>query len=424
MKILVILLTLSVLASASYKKAEEFYEAKEYEMAVKEAKSSTDEYSNPKLHFIWAKSAEALGNTNDAMSAYERVVMLDDTNVNARLKLVSIYKNTHRYTLVKSMSKSLKNYQLTPAQRSSLALLVDSEDFSSYKARASFAIGYDDNINVSATSNVLDDYTGVIGNKGELGTLFGRFSGSMSYIHDLDQKGGFYLRADLRAYYQNNSDAHLYDMAVASGEVGIGYAGNGYTLYIPVGYDRVHYLEADMLSQIRVAPKVNVVLDKDIIVNFNMKYSSRSYNQKKFEPLADNSFGFGAGVYYLFGKDFIYANLFMENFSSKKYIHNTYLDKDMLTASIGLNYNPTDWLVSRLDYKFRNGKYSDRSNLKDPTETDTRSDNFNQIEIKFSHYFAKNYEVYISDRYAKNSSNYVMANYTKNIAMFGISANY
>jgi len=424
MKSLIILLMLSTVASASYKKAEEFYKAKEYERAIVEAKASTDEYSNPKLHLIWAKSEEALGNITQAMSAYERVIILDNTDVISRLKLVNIYKQTHRDTLVKSMSKSLQNYQLTPAQRSSLSLLMKSEDLSSYKARASFGIGYDSNINVSATSSVLDDYTGVIGNKGEIGTLFEQFGGSVSYIHELDEKGGAYLRADLRAHYQNNNDAHYYDMFVGSGEVGVGYAGDGYTLYLPIAYDRVHYLELDMLSQVRIAPKVNVTLDKNTILNFNMKYSTRSYNQKFFEPMADSSLGFGAGFYYLFGRDFVYGNLFVENFTSKEYVHNTYLDKDMITASIGLNYNLTSWLVTRLDYKFRNGNYSDRSNLKDPRDMETRSDNFNQIGIKLSHYFAKNYEVYISDQYSKNSSNYVMSNYTKNIAMFGISANY
>lgn len=424
MRKLFLLSLLPLLANASYEKAQKFYEKKEYKNAIAEAKSSTKEYSNPKLHLLWAKSEEALGHTNQAMSAYERVVMLDETDVESRLKLIKIYNDTDRTTLAKSMNKTLQNYQLTPAQRSSLSLLVNKDDMGTYKARATVGIGYDDNINVSATSSILDDYTGSIGSEGEVATLFGKFSGSLSYIHELDEKGGFYLRADLRANYQNNADAHFYDMFVASAEAGVGYAGDGYTLYIPIGYDRVHYLEVDMLSQIRITPKVNFKIDKNMIVNFNMKYSSRSYNQVSFESMADSSYGFGAGCYYLFGKDFVYANIFMEKFSSTEYVHPSYLDKDMFTVSLGLNYNPTNWLVTRLDYKFRNGEYSDRSDLRDPTDTATRSDDFNQIELKLSHYFAKHYEVYISDRYSKNTSNYVMAKYTKNVATFGISANY
>jgi uncharacterized protein (DUF1330 family) len=423
MKNIIILSTLAVLANASYEKAQEFYDAKEYANAIKEAKASTDEYSNPKLHLVWAKSEEALGNTKQAMSAYERVAILNQNDTDSRLKLVEIYNKTGRNSLARDMSKSLASYQLTPAQRSSLELLK-SKDISSFKAKATFSVGHDSNINVSATSSALDDYTNSIGNEGEKSTLFARFNGSLSYINELDEKGGWYFRGDLKAYYQNNSDAHYYDMAVLGAEMGLGYAGNGYTLYLPVGYARVNYLDVDLLDQVSIAPKINISLSKKIILNCNVKYSSRTYNEAQYVGMGDSSFGVGGGLYYLFGKNFAYTNVLLENFSSSESVHSLYLDKQMLTASLGLNYNLTEWLVSRIDYKYRYGNYDDTSNPSDATSTTTRSDNYNQFELKLSHFFGEHYELFVSDRYINNSSNYVPSEYTKNIAMFGISANY
>lgn len=423
MKSLIILSTLTVLANASYEKAQEFYDAAEYTNAIKEAKSSTNEYSNPKLHLVWAKSEEALGHTKQAMSAYERVAMLDEKDTQSRLKLLEIYNDTHRNSLSSEMSKTLQSYQLTPEQRSSLELL-DSEDISSFKAKATVSVGHDSNINVSATSSALDDYIGVTGSEGEQATLFSRFNGSLSYINELDEKGGWYLRGDLKAFYQNNASAHYYDMVVIGAEAGIGYAGDGYTIYLPVGYDRVNYLDVDLLGQIRVMPKVNLTFNKNFILNLNAKYASRTYSEVQYTGMADSSYGAGAGLYYLFGKNFAYANIFWEEYSSSETIHFSFLDKQMLTASFGVNYNVADWLVSRLDYRYRHGSYDDRSDLLDLTDTTTRADDYNQVELKLSHFFAKNYELFLSDRYIKNSSNYVPAEYTKNIAMFGISANY
>jgi len=411
MKTLLLLITLTVLANASYEKAQEFYENKEYKSAIKEAKSSTNEYSNPKLHLVWAQSEEALGHTKEAMLGFERVVLLDDSDSESRLHLVSIYKQTQRDSLAKDMSKELQNYQLTPEQRSSLELL-ESEEINSFKAKATLSAGYDTNINVSASADALDDYNALV-NEGEIATLFARLNASLSYINDLQSKGGWYVRGDLKAYYQNNADAHYYDIFVGGLEAGVGYAGNGYTFYLPLAYDRVHYLDVDLLSQVAFKPNVNIVLTKELVLNINARYTNRSYSEDKYKGMADSSYGGGAGVYYLFGKNFLYVNFLYEDFSASETIHFRFIDKQTLTASTGVNYNITNWLVGRLDYRYRNGEYKD-----------TRSDSYNQVELKFSHYFSDNYELYFSNRYVNNLSNYVPAEYTKNITMFGISANY
>jgi len=423
MKSLIILSILVVLVNASYEKAQEFYDAKDYINAIKEAKASTDEYSNSKLHLVWAESEEALGHKKQAMSAYERVVMLDEKDSESRLKLVKIYSDSDRSELAKEMSEELSSYQLTPAQRSSLELL-EGEEINLFKAKATLSMGHDSNINVSASSSSLDDYTGISGNIGELSTLFARFNGSASYINELQEKGGWYLRGDLKAYYQNNLDASYYNMLIVGAEAGVGYSGNGYTLYLPVGYDRVNYLKSNLLGQIRILPKVNITLNHDFILNINAKYAQRRYDGTQYKGMGDSSYGFGSGLYYLFDKNFAYANFLWESFSSTEATHFSYLDKQMFTVTLGVNYNVTNWLVSRIDYRYRNGSYDDKSDLVNPAITAKRADSYNQIEIKFSHYFSENYEIYISDRYIKNSSNYVPAEYTKNIAMFGISANY
>jgi len=425
MKSLILLTSLTLLGHASYEKAQEFYDLKDYVSVIKEVKSSTSEFSNPKLHLLWAKSEEALGHTKAAMSAYERVAMLDETDTQSRLKLVKIYSETKREELSKSMSKDLLSYQLTPQERSSLELLQYHENLNSFKAKGRVIIGHDSNINISATSDDLDEYNGVNGaNEGEKSTLFSRFDGSLSYIHELNTKGGWYLRGDAKAYYQNNADAHYFDMTVVGVEAGVGYAGHAYTIYLPIAYDRVHYLDSDLLGQILIRPRLNYRFNEKFILKLNAKYSSRTYTKEKYKGMADSSYGLGASLYYLFGKNFAYSTLEWENFSSTENMHFSYLDKKMTTLSLGMNYNLSSWLVARLDYRYRNGNYKDTSDLLNPSVSSTKADNYNQVEIKFSHYFARNYELFVSDRYVNNSSNYIPAEYKKNIAMFGISANY
>jgi len=405
MKKITLLLIATVSIYAGIAEVKSFYNNNEFEKAIKEARISKDEYSNPELHLLWAKSAGALGRDDEAMSAYERVVMLDNENIEARVALAKVYDKTKRYDLANESKIELQNYQLTPEQRNSLGLLKG-EDIEEVKAQAKFSIGHDSNINVSA--NKAD----------EISTLFGRFSGSASYINELGDKNGLYARADLKLYYQNNSSAHYYDMFVGGIDLGLGYSGDGYSVHVPLGYDRIHYLDVDMLGQFRIEPKLNITLD-NIIINANLKYSKRSYKQSLHKGMNDTSYGIGSGLYYLFGKNFAYVNLKYETFSSDNTLHSLYIDRDTITASIGLNYNLSNSLVSRIDYRYRLGSYDDKATL-----TDKREDDYNQFELKLSHYLNEKLELYISDRYIKNNSNYTQSDYSKNIAMFGLSVNY
>ena len=414
---IILLANLSLFADMT--QLQNLYDAGNYEEAITHAKSLTTEYSNPVLHRLWAKSAQALGRSEEAMSAYERVAILDESDADSRVALVQIYKDSERDALAKEKSKELQNYQLTPQQRTALGMLKE-KSIHSVKAKGVLSFGYDSNINVNPGSTVLDDYYANTGNTDEISTLFGRFVGAVSYVNELEEKGGWYAGADLRAYYQNNIDADYYNIFLGSVEVGVGYAGDGYTIYLPINYDRVNYLDKSLFSQYRVDPRVNISVSSDFILNLNFRYSKRDYIESVDEARNDASMGAGFGLYYLFDKDFVYFNAKYETFEADELSDVTYVDKDMLTASIGINYNVASWLVSRLDYRFRRGSYDDDIE----TTAEARSDDYSQVELKLSHYFMDNYELYLSDRYATNSSNHIPAEYSKNIVMLGIGMNY
>lgn len=418
---IILLANLSLLADMT--QLQNLYDAGSYEEVISHAKSLTREYSNPQLHRLWAKSAQALGKKDEAMSAYERVAILDESDSESRVALVKVYRETDRESLAKEISQELTNYQLTPEQRRALKMLR-STTTSSVKAKAALSMGYDSNINVNPGSAALDDYYGTTGSEGEISTMFGRFTGGVSYVNELDEKGGWYAGADLKAYYQNNLDADYYNLFLGSVELGVGYAGSAYTLYLPVDYDRINYLDKSLLSQYRFDPRVNISVSNDLILNINARYSKRDYIESVDEARNDTAMGAGFGFYYLFDKNFIFCNVKYESYEADEESVVKYVNKDMLTASIGINYNIASWLVSRLDFRFRTGSYDDDISSATQTSTAQRSDEYSQVELKFSHYFMDNFEVYISDRYATNSSNYVPAEYSKNIVMLGLGMNY
>jgi len=93
---------------AGVKDAQRLYNQKNYSGAIAQAKKSTHEYSNPNLHLIWAKSAKVLGNNLEAMSAYERVVMLQPSNIEAKKELARTYVALGKHRLAIQITEELK----------------------------------------------------------------------------------------------------------------------------------------------------------------------------------------------------------------------------------------------------------------------------------------------------------------------------
>lgn len=421
--IFIIVLVLNMSLLASVQKAQGYYDAGEYEKSIKELKNSKDEYSNPGLHVLWAKSAEALGRVDEAMSAYERVLMFENDNVEARIALANIYRDTKRNLLATNMRKSLQKYQLSEKQKSAIKL-SENKNFHSFKASASLSTGHDTNINVNPGTEVLDDYFGNTGNKGEISTLFTRLTSNISYINDLKERGGWYTRSDLRVYYQNNLDESYYNLFIGTIEAGGGFMGNNYSIYLPISYDRVNYLEKDLLYQISFAPKANISLSDKFILNLNTIFTKRTYTQDIDKTRDDTTLGVGFGLYYLFEKNLIYLHTKYENFSSMQSEYAKFVNKDLITASMGVKYNVADLFVSTIDYRVRYGIYEDNIGSLANPDSSKRSDTYQQAEVKLAHNYTDSIELYISDRYAKNSSNYLPSEYNKNIVMLGLSLKY
>lgn len=193
---------------------------------------------------------------------------------------------------------------------------------------------------------------------------------------------------------------------------------------MPLNYSTINYLDKNLLDQICFKPRVNFTLVNNFLFSLNINYIDRAYTNNEDKYRDDTTVGIGTDMYYIFNKNFLYFSVKYENFSAKESSSFKYIDKDILTASLGVNYKLTPWLLTRFDYRYRDGSYEDDIGTISKIDRTKRADEYHQAELKLSHFFTKNYEVYISSRYAQNSSNYIPVEYNKNIIIFGISANY
>ena len=418
MKALLTTITLASFAYASVATMQESYDKGDYNQTIIEAKKSKSEYSNPKLHLLWAKSAEALGDKDAAMSAYERVLMLDENSTQAKMALVKIYRDTSRDSMAEEMYEEIQTLELSQEELQSVEP-ISKIDFGTLKAQASAGVGYDSNINVSASADELDKFYGTTGSSAEESTLFIKTNASASYFNDLGSKGGHYIKAAAKFSYQKNIDANYFNMRVFGFDFGVGHKSTSYSCYMPISYDKIHYLSTDLLTQIKIAPKFTIPLRQDTLVDVNAKYASRSYDDSKYAMMADSSYGLGLGATYIFGKNYIYAKMNYELFSSDKTDHPDFLDKNMFSTHLGGKYNITPLYATSISYTYKALSYDDKT-----TTNKTREDDYSKFDLKLLYNYHENINFFASESFVSNSSNHVPATYTKNVLTLGVSASY
>ena len=401
---------------ASYTEVLSYYQKGQFQKAIKKAKHSKKDYSNPNLHLIWGRSAKKLGLNNEAMSAYERVLMLNPNNKEAQQVLRDIYKITHRDELLEKMSSSdtyifagrgMQNHHKKPLPKN-------------IKTTFSLSMGYDNNLNATPGSDVLSDYFGTFTKTDQVSSLFSRMTASISHSRNIADRDDWYIKAIVRAYVQSNFSAHLYDFSNSSFEVGVGYKQNNYELYFPISYHRVHYLDKDFLEQYRFLPQVLVPIGDDIVLNISALYTKNNNLQINDQTRDEERYGIEVGTYYLFGKHYAYISSKFEHRIAQHEDSAKFVEANFFTLGMGVNYYFTPALYGKLDYSFRYGRYDDEVGL----SVTTRDDNLHQLNAKLGYIFSKNSQLFISDAYSENRSNYIPSKFRKHSTVIGISFTY
>jgi hypothetical protein len=400
LRVLYITLLFNVSLHAGYTQAYQLFLNGSYAKSIKELKKSKKEYSNPNLHLLWGHSAKELGNLNEAMSAYERVLLLDASNIQAQNALNAIYKKTDRDTLLSPQNK-----------------------LTTLKTFLSVAFGYDDNLNATPDSDTLLEYVtdvNTVNSSHEKSSPFSQLAVSLTYTDELEEKGGWYAKYALKGFLQHHTQSTFYNLKTFSLEAGLGHNTDRYNIYLPLSYHRIHYLGEDLLAQYRFHPSLFVPIGKENIFNLNVIYSENKYNDKKNKIKNDTTIAIEVGNYFLFQKDFVSVHLKYEHHSDIKSISAKYVAAKFWTLKLGSKYSFTPKFTALLNYRFRYGQYKDVVG----TTFTKRDDNFHQLDSKLLYEWSKSSSLFLSHTYTNNLSNFPLVEYDKNMMLFGIEFSY
>ncbi len=398
MKYILLFLFSITLLQASYTKGLQLYKQGNYKQAIEELQNSYSEYGNKKLHLLWAKSAQKLGHTKEAMSAYERVLMLDEKDIEASLALLKIYKDTKRTQLALELKEKVEKLQLTQKQQKQFSKVGDIT-IQKLSMQGDVALGYDTNVNSSPDSTTFKKES----------SPFLRVSGSMCYKRDLHKKSIDYFQADASFYYQNNFNASTYNMFLMSFSGGAGYKWKNYDFLFPLTYTKLHFLDQDLYGEFSFVPTFWFKPNKESFVKAKLHYASRSYNSSS-SLRDDTKIGIEFNGFYVFKQDLLFGRWSYLSYKADKSSFVSFIDKDVYSLTLGYKH-PLHYenITATALYKWKKSSFK------------SREDTQHKIDITLTKPFMKNIDLRVVNQYTTNNSNYAPAKYNKYILMFGVT---
>jgi hypothetical protein len=370
---------------------------------------------------------EQEGNINLSQAAYERALFYNKDNTEAKMKLIDLYRSEGMDKDADALLATVDERQLTPQQRTTLATLRGAErDNGTFRARVTLDLGYDDNINI----NHIYDTTFTTDAQG---TRFLRFNADLSYQYDFSDANGWFLRSDANLYHQYNLDfesdfvgSHYYDTLYGRLYAGGGYATKNISIYVPLFYDRLNYLNVDLFSEIGVRPDFNMMFAKMFVLNVNMLYSKRSYERNIDKMRDDSILALESGFYWIQNRDNAYAKIRYEKYTPQDANAiplgtKVFVDKALASLTLGGLYSITNIMDIRAQLLYRKGDFKEIplffGSLK-------RDDTTKDVQLSFERDLTKELRAHIQFHYLDNDSNYNQAIFTKKEALIGLVYNY
>ena len=370
---------------------------------------------------------EKEGNINLSQAAYERAVLYNSNNTEAKMRLVTLYRQEGMDQDADAMLASVDTYQLTPEQRTSLASLQSQQNSTgTFRAKVTLDAGYDDNINV----NHIYDTTAATDAQG---TRFLRFNADLSYQYNITDDEDWFLRSDVNLYHQYNlgfesniTGSHYYDTLYGRLYAGGGYQQENLSIYVPLFYDRLNYLSVDLFTEIGVRPDFNMMFNKMFVLNINTYYSQRSYTQELDKMRDDTILAFGSGFYWIENRNNAYVKLRYEKYTPKDVNAipvgtKVFVDKALISLTLGGIYSIENIFDIRAQYLYRMGDFKEIplfiGSLK-------RDDTSSDIQLSVERELSQSLRGHIQFHYLNNDSNYNQAVFTKREALVGLIYNY
>lgn len=393
------------------------------------------------LDFYLGRSAFEVGKYNEALFAFDRVLIEVDENNRAKVNRVKLeLARTHLALGERESAKELFSEVLAenPPQivKDKIHSILEESKKSkkkSYKWNffANLETGYEENINSQPSVDSMRDYVNNpdIKPDSEIDSLYLQEMGGVGFSY-LFGESSFSINSNLFAFNQNYFEDGDYDITYFALGVSPIYKMDSNRFEIPIKVENVNYGGENLLDTASIGFKASRYIETqyikaivfDIFTNYKLKDYESSRNDQD-----SNIFEYGLSAKIKYKENLLSLRYSTENESSKNDPTPNSNQTDKIINSIKIKYdreNIAGMFNLSLLYLFRNIVYDDYEAFEslNPNVSDgTRKDRYHSFRVGLSKEVMKNLYLDLGFNHIISNSNHTPIEYDKNIMSFGAS---
>jgi len=379
---------------------------------------------NTEVNFYLGRSSYELGLYEDALSAYDRVLIAEPKSYRTRLELGRVYLKLGDLDTAKfEFYDVLASSPPMNVKKNILMLLKKIEDSRTkhkLNAMVKVGVGYDTDINANPGQSELLDYlidqydvnpTNTTADK-LLKDSFLNETVHVSHIYDGGMRGHYFLNSSIMAYNQNHNRYGEFDILYMKATTALSYRMDTYEWALPLQIDKFEYGSDALLHSFALAPYITWKLDKSSKINLWAKFRQKRYDKSANEGRDSNVKEVGA--YFIKNLENARVSLgysFLDEDKTKSESKDPYIDKTIHTLKVGLS-KPIGKTLLSAQYTYRLFDFKD---LIGPKSTENREDDYHSLYTSLSYEVFKDYNAELSYQYIQDKSNYIPTDYDKQI---------
>lgn len=256
--------------------------------------------SDSTFNYYFGKSAYELGNYEVALAAFERVDMLDDTNIFNSIYMARTYAKLRMYEDASLIYISLlsnpnlphnvkKNIELSLSHISQ----VQQKMYTYASIRAD--ILYDSNINYGSINDY--EFLGLTLNRiEEISATALQVNANITNIYDLGQKNGFALRNSLSISSKDYKDYKSYDLLYFNYQASLFYHETFYNIALNLAIDSLHLADKELFKSYALNPTFAYSHSPLLQSNFALKYQHKFFDNPSQKDLDSHRYEFTYGL--------------------------------------------------------------------------------------------------------------------------------
>lgn len=397
--------------------AQALYSAHQFEQAYTAyASLVAAEPANAELNFYLGRSALETKRYDEALAAFERVLMLDPAHARTRLERARVYFETGQLELANMELEWVLNATLPSNVREAVLAFKARVDDARAKHRfggsVAVGIGYDTNINndIGKREFLIPSFGGLFlegSPKKSDSFTFGMLGVNHSY--DMGLRGGWSMEQSGVVYSKLHRHTTENNLALFSLSTAPTYKAGGYSIGIPVGFDKVYLDGKGYLGVPSVGVRGAMLLNPTLHLEGEYSFRRSYYSQNK---LLDTR---GHHVWGALRKVFVPEDPWMVALragytrESEVYAARTDVDASKWRYGVEVSKALGYGAQGTLGYLQTVTRYSDQ----DAVFLTKRKDTRNEFTARVQYPFSKRLGVSVSVSYVDNSSNHAPFDYDK-----------